>query len=61
MVEFLGAEVFAVGEEFGYLPEHRIALEKFEEAGIEVHFLPRLGGISTTELKEKILTINQQI
>jgi glycerol-3-phosphate cytidylyltransferase len=61
MVEFLGAEVFAVGEEFGYLPEHRIALRKFEEAGIEVHFLPRLGGISTTELKEKILTLNQQL
>lgn len=57
MVEFLGAEVFAVGEEFGYLPEHQIALHKFEEAGIEVQFIPRLSGVSTTELKERILTL----
>jgi len=57
MVELLGAEVFAVGEEFGYLPEHQIALRKFERAGIEVHFIPRMTGVSTTELKEKILTL----
>ena len=58
MVEFLGAEVFAVGEEFGYLPEHALALERFAEAGIEVRFIPRMRGISTTDLKKKILTLN---
>jgi glycerol-3-phosphate cytidylyltransferase len=58
MVQFLGAEVFAVGEEFGYLPEHQTALRKFEKAGIEVHYIPRMTGVSTTEIKEKILTLN---
>jgi glycerol-3-phosphate cytidylyltransferase len=56
MVEFLGAEVFAVGEEFGYLPEHQIALAKFKEAGIEVCYIPRYTGTSTTEIKRKILS-----
>ena len=56
MVQFLGAEVFAVGEEFGYLPEHQEALKKFKEHGIEVVYIPRYDGISTTEIKKKILT-----
>lgn len=56
MVQTLGAEVFAVGEEFGYLPEHVEALRKFKEAGIEVVFIPRYQGISTTEIKQKIIT-----
>lgn len=58
MVQFLGAEVFAVGDEFGYLPEHQDALKKFKENGIEVVFIPRYDGISTTELKKKILSTN---
>ena len=58
MVEFLVAEVFAVGEEFGYLPEHKEALRKFKEAGIEVVYIPRYQGISTTDIKKKILTTN---
>jgi glycerol-3-phosphate cytidylyltransferase len=57
MAEFLGVEVFAVGEEFGYLEAHRIAIEKCHEAGIEVVYIPRMQGISTTELKEKILSL----
>jgi glycerol-3-phosphate cytidylyltransferase len=56
MVEFLGAEVFAVGEEFGYLPEHKIALKKFKDAGIEVQYIPRYEGTSTTDIKRKILS-----
>lgn len=58
MVQLLGAEVFAVGEEFGYLPEHKEALRKFREHGIEVFFIPRYEGISTTEIKQKIITSN---
>jgi glycerol-3-phosphate cytidylyltransferase len=50
----LGADIFAVGEEFGYLPEHKLALEKFKEIKVKVHFIPRLKGISTTEIKTKI-------
>jgi hypothetical protein len=59
MVELLGVEVLAVGEEFGYLPAHQVALEKCKKAGIEVCFIPRLKGVSTTELKERILTLKQ--
>jgi len=58
MVQFLGAEVFAVGEEFGYLPAHQEALQKFQEHNIEVIFIPRYEGISTTEIKQKIITYN---
>ena len=61
MVQFLGAEVFAVGEEFGYLPEHQEALVKFRENGIEVFWIPRYEGISTTEIKQKIITSNYKL
>jgi glycerol-3-phosphate cytidylyltransferase-like family protein len=58
MVQTLGAEVFAVGEEFGYLPEHQEALKKFTEHGTEIVYIPRYQGISTTDIKKKILKTN---
>jgi glycerol-3-phosphate cytidylyltransferase len=51
----LKANIFAVGEEFGYLPEHQSALKKFKEIGVKVHFIQRFKGISTTEIKENLI------
>ncbi len=48
------ADIFAVGEEFGCLPEHKLALDKFKKTKVEVHFIPRLKGISTTKIKKRI-------
>jgi len=55
-LELFKVDVFAVGEEFGYYPEHVKALEFCETNDIEVTVIKRFPGISSTEIKQKVKT-----
>jgi len=54
-LDMFRATVFAVGADFGALPQHRSALAHCESKGIEVVVIPRYPGISTTSIKERVL------
>ena len=53
----LGADILAVGEDFGYLPEHRKAIDLCIENGMDLVKIPRYSGISSTLIKESIKQI----